>query len=197
MTTSFDETGLLNLLSTGSVDAFEIIYRKYSQSIYSNILKIIRQPEKAEEILQDVFVALWENREKINTHQSVAGWLIVVSYNKSITLLQKQVKDKLLLIGELPENVPDNMEMDGAVIEHQIGIINEAIQNLPDKRREVFSLCKLEGKTIEETAQILDISFNTVKSHLQAATKYVKSYTLGKYAAGNALSLLAIVAFLS
>lgn len=185
MLDSFGEIELLKQLANGSTIAFDALYRKYQQTIYANIYKIIKQQEMAEEMLQDVFVALWNNRSKINSQQTIAGWLIVVSYNKSINFLNERVKEKLLFQGEIPTEIPDVMEVEHSIIEKQISIINDAIQKLPLRKREVFTLCRLEGKTIAETAHVLGISVNTVKEHLQFATKFVKEHTLSNYAAST------------
>lgn|GEM_PF-4115267 len=71
----------------GSHTAFEQLYNRYSPAIYANIYKAVRRPDLAEDILQDVFTVLWTNRSKIDPAQSIANWLFVVSYHRSLACL--------------------------------------------------------------------------------------------------------------
>ena len=100
-----DEIVLIQQLSRGSIAAFDAFYHQYNQVVYANIIKMVKQPEAAEDLLQEVFLALWQNRHKLRQDRSVAGWLFVVSYNKAATYLKQQLKSAIVLVPE--ENYPD------------------------------------------------------------------------------------------
>ena len=132
---------LSDLLSKDEVRAFDTLYYKYYKAVFANIFKIVQQQEAAEDILQDVFAALWENRQKLDPQRSVGGWLFVVSYNKAIKFLRMSVRKKMMPLGEkLPEpsDIPDDRE---DVVEYQTHLINSAIESLPPAKRQVFILC--------------------------------------------------------
>jgi len=181
------------------VRAFDALYLKYYNAVLANIFKLVKQQEAAEDILQDVFAALWVNRKKIDRTKSVGGWLFVVSYNKSLKFLNKAVKEKTLA-GEGTaafDDLADDPGTEQEQAEYQFDLINEAIANLPPQKKLVFTLCKLEGLTYEEAARIAGISAHTVKEYVSAASKFVKAYTLRQYALKAPLSLSFLITFVN
>lgn len=181
------------------VGAFDALYHKYHNAVFANIFKLIKQQEAAEDVLQDVFTALWVNRKKIDREKTVAGWLFVVSYNKAIKYLHRTVREKILFPREAGPDITESSDREREVehVEYQFNLINEAIENLPPQKKRVFTLCKLEGMTYEEAARIMGISPHTVKEYLTAASKFVKAYSLKQYAVGAPLTLSALVTFIN
>ncbi len=169
---------LIKCLQLGDVQAFNKLYYEYYKIVFANIFKLVKDQSEAEEILQDVFVALWQNKDKINASQPLLGWLIVVSYNKSINFLEKRLQIKLTATSDnLPINQSEVINIEHEIVEQQLVIFNEAVENLPLRKRQAFILCKLEGKSYEEAANILGISSNTVKEHVHFALRLIKAYS--------------------
>ncbi|SOD19761.1 RNA polymerase sigma factor [Pedobacter xixiisoli] len=177
---------------------FDDIYHKYHQVVYANIFKLVKSDTAAEDILQDVFFSLWENRQKIDDEKSPAGWLFVVSYNKSLSYLKKKVKDAIDFVENYDNyvSIADDIFTDKILVEDQLRVLEEAVNQLSPQRQKVFKLCKLEGKSQEETANILGLSKESVKSYLKEAKKIIKDYVATKDSLSNAtkLSLLFIMA---
>jgi RNA polymerase sigma-70 factor (family 1) len=167
---------LARRLVTGDITAFNEIYRLYFHPVYSNAVKITRDQAVAEDILQEVFITLWEKRATIDPERSLAGWLFVLCYNRSINILRRRLRESLLY-RQLPhpgESVPDDEIKFGV----QWNILENAMSRLSPQRRRVFELCKLQGKTYEEAATELHISKYTVKEYLSAALVAIKEYSL-------------------
>jgi RNA polymerase sigma-70 factor (family 1) len=181
----------------GDIRAFDDLYYKYHTAVFSNIFKLVRQQEAAEDILQDVFAALWENRGKMDRERSVAGWLFVVSHNKAIKFLAKKVKEKILVQEEAAAEIAEISDIGHQQVEYQYSLINEAIENLSPQKKIVFTLCKLEGKTYEEAAQTLGISPQTVKEYVGAALKFIRAYSLSRYGLNAPVSLSFLITFLN
>ncbi|MCF0063201.1 sigma-70 family RNA polymerase sigma factor [Dyadobacter chenwenxiniae] len=177
-----------------NVKAFDEIYHQYSDAVYRNVSKIVRQPVLAEEILQDVFFALWENWDQIDIDNSVGGWLMVVSQNKAISCIRKMVREKVIAQAEIPEII-DEQDETSEDLEIKLNLLYNAIEQLPPRRKEVFTLCKLEGKSYQEASEMMGISVYTVKEHLIAATKVLKEY-IQVHGAKNAAWLLYILTHL-
>jgi len=156
-------------LHKNDVSAFDALYWEYHQAIYRNILKLTKEPLAAEDILQEVFIKLWEKRFDIDPAQSVAGWLFVISFNLSVNYTRKKLRidtmHKNLLAVEAGTNQQAGINSD----EEQYRLLEKAIEQLSPQKRKVVTLCKLEGKTYDEAAGELKISRNTVKEHLQNA----------------------------
>jgi RNA polymerase sigma-70 factor (family 1) len=181
LTVSTHDTRLANAITLDDTEAFDTLYHKYYNAVFANIFKLVRHHESAEDILQDVFVSLWENRKNIDTERSIGGWLFVVSHNKALKFINKAVREKLQALEDSAFSMatPEN---ESIYLEYQSSLINEAIDNLPPQKRLVFTLCKLEGKTYEQAALEAGISPHTVKEYVGAASKFVKAYFLRHYA---------------
>lgn len=158
------------------LDAFDHLYHQYHHAVYANILKIVQQQEAAEDLLQEVFMALWENRHKLHADK-VSGWLFVTSFNKSLKYLRKKEKDlsipleqAIIADGLQEEFIPED------IYSMQLAMVEEAVNQLPDRKKEVFKLCRYEGKSYEEVAAMLGISANSVKDYLKQSTRFIKDY---------------------
>jgi len=161
-------------LRRGEVAAFDALYQKYHRLVYANIFKLVKEAEATEDILQEVFIALWENRHAIEASQSVAGWLFVVSYHRSIAWLKIALRQSLLQTELGAEIYPD--EQEASLKDRQLQLLEVAIRQLSPQKQRVFELCKLQGKTYEEAAHELNISKHTVKEYLSLAISGIKEY---------------------
>ena len=170
------EKELARRLVTGDIGAFNEIYQKYFHPVYCNALKITRETPVAEDVLQEVFITLWEKRATIDPESSLAGWLFVICYHKSVNILRKKLRESLVYEKlQQPEEYSMEEEIKYGT---QRKILENALSSLSPQRRRVFELCKLEGKTYEETAMELRISKYTVKEYLSAAVAAIKEYSL-------------------
>jgi RNA polymerase sigma factor (sigma-70 family) len=172
---SYNDSEFVIQLQNNNVKAFNQVYIKYQFPIYQNIFKLLKDPVESENILQEVFITLWEKRLTLDCEKPIANWLFVVSYNKSITYLKKALKEAMVF--KMVENEyqqPD--EVDSFLREAKLKLIDDACLNLSPQKRKVFDLCKLQGKTYEETAHELNISKYTVKEYLSTAVKNIKDY---------------------
>lgn len=172
------ETELLRNLAQGHLTAFDALYTHYQQPVYANILKLVRQTETAEDILQDVFIALWENRHKIDTTKSVGGWLFVVSHNKALSVVRKKVRESAVVQWEADlTDVPASDErLDDELYGLQMALIEEAVEHLPARKRDVFRRCRFEGQSTEEVAQQTGISVASVNDYLKQSTRFIREY---------------------
>lgn len=172
------ELEILQALAASQVDAFDALYHQYNQPVYANIFKLVKQPDAAEDILQEVFMALWENRHAIHQDKSVAGWLFVVSYNKALSYLKKKLKESTVITQQtdLPEAIAAEESLDEEFFVSQLSMIEAAVSQLPARKKEVFQLLRFEGKSNEEVAERLGISVQSVKDYLKQATRQVKRH---------------------
>lgn len=175
---SENETILVHRLMTGDIDAFNELYRLYFHPVYNNAIKITRDHTIAEDILQEVFVTLWEKRASIDPARSLAGWLFVLCYNRSINILRRRLRESLVY-KQLSQPTEAGPDMEEEIrFGTQWNILENAMSHLSPQRRRVFELCKLQGKTYEEAATELHISKYTVKEYLSAALVSIKEYSL-------------------
>lgn len=175
---SENESTLVHRLIDGDIDAFNELYHLYFHPVYNNAVKITRDHAIAEDILQDVFVTLWEKRSSIDPARSLAGWLFVLCYNRSINILKRRLRESVIY-RQLPAPAETGADMEEEIkFGAQWNILENAMSHLSPQRRRVFELCKLQGKTYEEAATELHISKYTVKEYLSAALVSIREYSL-------------------
>ncbi|MDQ3279058.1 MAG: sigma-70 family RNA polymerase sigma factor [Bacteroidota bacterium] len=167
MSTSPDNELVLRLL-TDDVEAFDALYNRYSHSLYANIFKLTKNEEAARDILQDVFVVLWEKRFTINVNQPVSNWLFAISYYQSLSYLKKKLREQLLRKAMEDDHFTYS-EREADRKENSVEVIKNAIQQLSPQKQKVLIRCKLNGKTYKEVADELSISRHTVKEYLSLA----------------------------
>lgn len=166
---------MTSFLNSAEVIAFDKVYHQYHHAVFKNICRLVDRHDVAEDILQEVFLSFWNSRKELDLTQGAGNWLFVVSYHKSLQYLKKVAVEKTKL-ADYPA-VPDVMEEeDAALRESRLTLINEAIESLSPRKKEVFRLCRLEGKTAGEASQILGISHHTVKEYLQSSSSAIRSY---------------------
>jgi RNA polymerase sigma-70 factor (family 1) len=189
-----NEIEIITRLQQDDVSAFDALYHTYHNSLYANIFKLTRHADTSKDILQEVFISLWEKRNSLNPEKSLAGWLFVVSYNKSVTYLRIRLRESLLKVRDLASQPDAEREVQKG---DQLNLLEEAIEKLSPQKRKVFELCKMQGKTYEETAMELGISKHTVKEYLSGAVSYIKLYVQQHPGHQSAIIKSTIMIFLS
>lgn len=169
---------LISLLYDHHIKAFDILYYRYHGAIYQNIFKLVKDAYVAENILQEVFVILWEKRTTLDTERSLSGWLFTVSYNKSISHLKRSLKESLFN-SQLENDMVDDTGTASDLKEARLQSLEEAMLHLSPQKMKVLNMCKLQGMSYEETARELKISKHTVKEYLSLAVNSLKEHMLG------------------
>lgn len=199
MQEKFDNTQLLLDLINGNEFAFAQVYKKYHQAILANILRLITNQQEAEDILQEVFIALWNNKHKLSVNHSIAGWLFTASYYKSIAILKKGIRQNqtsftpelhdILAVAEV-ENTFENDYT------NRLDKLNAAIDLLPPQKKLAFKLCRLEGKTYDEIATALNISVESAKDYVKSASKLLKRQIVLQQEGPQIIGICVLVLFL-
>lgn len=169
---------LLILLKKGDIVAFDKIYEMYSKRLYGFVIRYVKQKEDAEGIVQEVFIKIWETRNKIDIYSSFDSFIFTIAYNTTIDLLRKRVNeqkyhDRLKLLQQITDG--DQIINDLYFEEINIRLLS-VIDKLTPRQKEIFQLSREEGLTHEEIAQKLNISVNTVKNHIVTSLAFIKSH---------------------
>ncbi|MFX1704462.1 RNA polymerase sigma-70 factor [Chitinophaga sp. CC14] len=174
---SNEEAVLLQRLQQGDTEAYITLYDQYYPSLYTYILHFINIPELAEDALQEVFIKIWEIRERINPELSFSGYLYRITRNHVFKLMKKISADAALRLQVMQELQQQTEDADTALLWKQYeSLLHKAIAQLPPQRQKVFRLCREESKSYEEVAVELGISRNTVKEHMVLAMKSIKFF---------------------
>jgi len=172
-----DENELILRLQKNDREAFMVLYDRYHVLIYQWVLKLVKVPHLAEDLVQEVFLKIWKIREHINPQQSFPAFLYRISRNMAFNTIKKIASEEKLQAQVMTELRNNCESAENKLLWQQYEeILRNAVEQLPKQRQKVFKLCRTEGKTYEEVAQELGISRNTVKEHMVLAVKNIKEY---------------------
>lgn len=170
-------TELVKLLKNGDRVAFYNIYERYCRRLHGFVLRYIKVEADAEGIVQEVFIKLWESRNKLDAYTSFESFLFTITYNTTISLLRKRAHEQKYL--EHLKSIQQVQKAPDLIDELHLNELNEQIQTLLEeltpRQKEIFQLSREHGLTHDEIAKKLDISLNTVKKHMANALSFLKS----------------------
>jgi RNA polymerase sigma-70 factor (family 1) len=173
------EKDLLIRLSQGEEPAYNTLYKAYSKPLYLRILRMVKDVDIADDLLQELFIKLWDKRKNLDTEKSFQSYMYTVAQNMMYNHFRKVARDQALT-QSLLLNVADHCLSGEELLENKQAaeILKQAIDLLSPQRKQVFHLCKIEGKSYEETSQIMGISTATVNSHMTKSLQSIKEYLL-------------------
>lgn len=166
-----DERGLLKKLKSGDTKAFDILYNTYHKKLFAFILKFTKNWHDSEDLLQKIFVIIWQKRENINENKSFNSYLFTIARNEIYDLLNKKVIFEFHddFIKNITEKIDDGIREKEIVEE-----VYKLIQQLPEQRRKIFLMSREKGYTYIQIAEILNISENTVDTQIRNSLNYLR-----------------------
>ena len=171
------EKQIVSQIKNGDVSAYKYLFELYYRDLYFFARKFLGNREVAEEIVQDVFIVLWENRNTLNITRSVKSYLFTSVKNRSINYLKSKIKNIDFVGIDEAVKTSDIITADMLLELSELDdLITEAIEKLPTKCKEIFHLSRNSGLTYQEIANTLDVSKETVKSQIREALKRIKAY---------------------
>jgi len=178
MKPQLSEAQLLTLISDGDQEAFAVIYTKYLNNIYRYIFSICYTKEMSEEIVQDLFVKVWENRAQLIHVTSFKAYLYRSAKNLLLNHVQRsKIQSKVFNVIEVEKQKETNTLTDSDLLFNEYyRIAQKAIDLLPEKRKQIFRLRLNDELSLDEIAVKLSISKNVVKKQLYSGISFVRKY---------------------
>jgi len=167
---------LLTRLKNGDPLAFDQVYELYSHKLFSFVFKILKNEVEVDDIVQEVFVKIWESRHKLQDYKSLNSYIFTIAYNNSIDLIRKRISSNDYL-EHLKYSASINFTptfISQIEFNELNSHVEKLIANLPDRQKQVYLLHRVEGLTYPEIAEQLGISKNTVENHMVKALKYLR-----------------------
>ena len=164
---------LIENFKKGNIDAFREIYTELGPMIYKTVRQVIGSEAEAEDITQDIFLKLYENRSRYNFKSKLSTWAYKIAVNNCINIINKNrsIKDKLgdiyLFDRQYKVNNPELNEDSSSELE--LSLIEKCMMKLSPKLRICMQLIVVENQSYKEVSEILDISEGTVKSRVNRA----------------------------
>lgn len=164
---------ILESLKDGDHKAFETVFITYYNKTKTFIYGYLKSESDAEELTEDLFVGLWENREKINTSKSFNSYLHTVARNTAINFLKhKYVQDTYL---NTVQNIAYSSTSEEELIAKELGLlIDDIVDKMPEQRKQIYILSRNEGLNNTEIAEKLNTTKRNVESQLSLALKEIR-----------------------
>jgi RNA polymerase sigma-70 factor (ECF subfamily) len=167
---------LLVRLKKGDILAFDQIYHVYSHKLYSFVFRILKDEADSDDIVQEVFIKIWELREKLDDHKLLNSFIFTIAYNNSISLIRKKISSSKYR--EHLRNVAVIQYPDYSFSEIEFSELNrhveKLIESLPERQKRVYLSHREQGLTYPEIAKEMGISKNTVENHMVKTLKYLR-----------------------
>lgn len=188
-----DERSLVLRLIDGNEDAFCELYAAYKNRLIYFAMRFLKSREYAEDVFQDAFTIIWQGRRFINPDTSFSSYLYTIVRNRILNQLrdlanQDKLKEKILIQAiDYSNNTKDEI-----LFNDLKQIIQQAMQRLTPRQREIFEMSRDRQMSHKEIAETLGISVNTVQESISISLKTLRSYLQKNSVIGADLILLLV-----
>jgi len=173
---------VLDRLVAGDLKVFEMLYNEHYESLCYYAQRFVFDLDTSREIVQDVFVRIWEKRTTLLGEESLKSYLYRSVHNQCLDYLKHlhvEYEYEKMRVREIQEsaygsNSSESQPLDGLITKELKNAICSAIQSLPEKCREIFELSRYEGLKYREISEQLNISVKTVETQMSRAIKSLK-----------------------
>jgi RNA polymerase sigma-70 factor (family 1) len=171
-----EDNELVERLQKADIEAFDLIYEKYSGKLYTFGLKYLRSTDEAEELVQSVFLKLWENSKNLKKELSFKSYLFTIAYNDICKLFRKRSYSQKFVNDMLYENSHSSDEIESRIhFQSVLEKVQQIIEKLPERQRIVFQKSRQEGKSTKEIAKEIGLSPGTVDNYISESLKFIRS----------------------
>lgn len=165
----------------GNEAAFRWIFDHYYLPVKRNIAKFVADTDTAADILQNVFLALWEKKHTLRDDTNIESWLFSVSYYQSVSYIRKTVKSPLSFAEQdLPTQAYGMAESDPlekeALYASKMHLLQEGINQLSPQKKAAFILYKIKGRTYQEISAEMGISELSARQYVKMSLQFLKQY---------------------
>lgn len=163
-------------LIRGDVGVFQTVIENSKPTLFNFVLKLVKYRDDAEDILQDVYIRFWMNRDHLDINKSMESYLYTISRHLVIDFyrkasLDKALVDKIILSSaQYTNETEENIQFKDSLIYFQT-----ILESLPKQQRTVFQLAKIEGLSYDDISEELQLSKSTISNHLMEAKKKLKA----------------------
>jgi RNA polymerase sigma-70 factor (ECF subfamily) len=174
-TESINDSILVAGIRNGDKDAFKSLYNRYNKKIYFFSLKYLGNNVEAEELVQSVFINVWENRESLDASNSIKNYIYKAAVNYIYNYLKRKAIRARFIESEINKGESQSNLTYEQVFFHDLEkSINSIVETLPAQQQKIFRLSRYEGLTHKEIARKLDLSVRTVENHIYRTLKLIK-----------------------
>lgn len=169
-----NEKLIIRELRNGNTQAFVLLYDAYHVRLFNFCVKIIKDKEESKDLVQEVFIKIWETRESLDEDKSFSGFVFKIAKNKVLNRIKKKLSHRIYLVC-ISEDKKLGTDFNDEVESHEfMGFLKKTIEQLPETTKNIFLLNRNEGLTYKKIAQKLDITENVVDHEIRKALQHIK-----------------------
>lgn len=174
---------LLQQMACEDRNAFTLLYKRYWEDLFITAAKALRGKEEAADVVQEVFLSLWNRRSELNLQGSLAAYLHTSIRYKCIHYIEKNItrRDYLVQLVEVAISVSSPDAETNLQLKEMQRAINKTVAKMPPKMQEVYKLSRQQHLSNKEISENMGISIETVKKHIQHALQLIRK-NIGTYA---------------
>lgn len=165
---------LVSKLRKGKVRAFDQLFQKYSGKLYAFVLSYTGSHQEAEDITQEVFFRVWQNRHNLNPDLSFNAYLIVIARNMILNLFKKRAQSNKYVWHSKHSASLTNQTEDYVIFSDLRHHAHISVEKLPSRCKQIFMLSRKNGLSVKEIAERLHISPSTVENQINKALKLIR-----------------------
>lgn len=170
-----NEEDLIKRLRKDDAAAFDALFQVYGQKLYGFALKYLKSESEAEEMVQDVFVRIWENRRSLKTEYSFKSYLFTIALHQIRKFFRKRAIS-LRYVADFQREISESDDHTADSIDYRslLSQIDEIVDTFPERKRQIFLKRRSEGKTSKEIAAELGITVGAVDNQISDALRMIR-----------------------
>jgi RNA polymerase sigma-70 factor (family 1) len=168
---------IVKKLRNGDKKAFESVYWAYREPVYALALNYLKDPELAEDAIQDIFLKLWAKKRDLNDEKSLHGFIFISLKNHVLNMMKLNKRRIIRQFEYLEISSNSKLGTDEVVYHAELEILlQQGLDHLPKKKQEVYRLKQIDGFSNQEIAERMNISVHTVKSQYYKANDFIRKF---------------------
>jgi RNA polymerase sigma-70 factor (ECF subfamily) len=172
---SYENKELIGRIADGDEQAFALLYNELLPVLHSFLFKMLKSETAVQDVVQEAFIRIWMNRDKLPAVDHPRAWMAKVALNECYRLLRKQTRLKAMETVLSGEDPPESEQTsDRIALAETKRLINSAIEELPERRKLIFKMSREQGMKIPEIAAALGLSSGYVKNALVLALQQLR-----------------------
>ena len=167
---------LIAKISGKDREAFKVLFYRYHKKIFAFLMRLLKRPELADEVVNDTMLVVWEKAAAFEGRSKASTWILGIAYRKGLKLLNREDKHPTNTVVEFPAEdcMGEDLLSDFSEHEDRVRILKQCMQHLSESHRTVVELTYYFGLSNEEVASVVDCPLNTVKTRLFNARKQMR-----------------------
>jgi len=171
------EPELVDLVRKGQKKAFQQLYEIYAPRLYQFSYSYFKNEIDAEELVQEVFIKIWDNREWLDSSKNFKSYIFKITGNAIYYFIRKKNIERAYLdFARMNYKLEENQTWDSVVFNEMQENLNQLVSQLPEQQQKIFHLSKEKGHSNDEICKELNLSKRTVENHLYRAIAYLKQH---------------------